>query len=750
MPTLAATSSVAAASRTSEYPWKDGDAFFYSIIYQFEDGSYSAPIIPRQKNATLTSGYGWFVAGTVGGGNYYKSINWTNLPKPPAGWTATVLLRTRKMTFAAVTDAVTVDPSDLRVCGVIRDKTQTEFVDVLADDDGLLLNEDVVRFDTIVPPRARYIGTGDNRCIVGYTLPNQLAIQLTIAGYSTDWNANLDEAETSISGSVSACYRVTSAGLEVGLCSGGTATSTLIDWATYTTLQDVVDKVNSLNAASTYGQWRANLAPGVDPTAKSSGLCPTVQDVAACTGSGTTLTSANSFAAVPVGAKCYAAAGMTAGTYVVSKQSATSITLSAACTTAAAAVTFYADCGDEACVATAGSKGWIRVFGPSYPPGFVYFKRSALSGYDRPAKDRLYFTSSSPGAASTGVSLAPNLWVASNRRDGVNNPGQVMGIVDIQGAAVIAYRKRIALFINERGSNTAEDFDCRVQTINDSRGCVSPWSVVSVNGCAVYATNVGLVATDKSKREILLTADEYQPIRAKGNMAYEFPKCVATAAADSPDCWMAGAQWGNRLVYAYRLSASSYGFSVYDFSLGTDASGLESLANPDSRRPYGWSATCRMQSGASTAMGPRALGAVSASDGLRLYGAINDNNGAADGRVDQLFTGSDDNSFAVSASLVSKTVIASQGTRLSAQNMTVLSKMTATPGSVTVTRASGSTSSYTLSDATGADYKRDEIELTQAARSPAYLCTVQLDDTGATVGGLLWRVDVDVEVLPTV
>ena len=150
-------------------------------------------------------------------------------------------------------------------------------------------------------------------------------------------------------------------------------------------------------------------------------------------------------------------------------------------------------------------------------------------------------------------------------------------------------------------------------------------------------------------------------------------------------------------------------------------------------------------------MGPRALGAVSASDGLRLYGAINDNYGAADGRVDQLFTGAaDDNSFAVSASLVSKTVVASQGTRLSAQNMTVLSKMTATPGSVTVTRASGSTSSYTLSDATGADYKRDEIELTQAARSPAYLCTVQLDDTGATVGGLLWRVDVDVEVLPVV
>ena len=758
MPTLATGTSVAAAGLaaaggTAVYPWAEGDSFYYSVIFQFEDGSYSAPVIPRSPNATLTSGYGWKVLGTPAAtpANYYKTVEWTNIPIGPAGTTARVLLRTRKQAQTSATGLVTVDISDLRVCGVLKNNTQKSFSDSLADDDGLLLNEDVVRFDTIVPPRARYIGTGDNRCLVGYTLPNPCAIQLTIAGISADYDMNLDESATGISGTTSALYRVTASALELIVASAGAALATTsIALSSTKTLQEVVDEVNATVRDATHGQFRAQLCSGVDPTAASNGLCPTVQDVATCTATGTSLANGGvGFAAIPLGAKCYAAAGMTAGTYVVSK-TATTITLSAASTTAAATVTFYADCGDEACVTTAGSKGWIRVFGPSYPPGFVYFKRSAMAGYDRPAKDRLYFTSSSPGAASTGVSLAPNLWVASNRRDGVNSPGQVMGIVDIQGAAVIAYRKRIALFINERGSNTAEDFDCRVQTINDSRGCVSPWSVVSVNGCAVYATNVGLVATDKSKREILLTADEYQPIRAKGNMAFEFPKCVAAAASDSPDCWMAGAQWGNRLVYAYRLSASSYGFSVYDFSLGTDASGLESLANPDSRRPYGWSATCRMQSGASTAMGPRALGAVSASDGLRLYGAINDNNGAADGRVDQLFTGSDDNSFAVSASLVSKTVVASQGTRLSAQNMTVLSKMTATPGSVTVTRASGSTSAYTLTDATGSDYKRDEIELTQAARSPAEFCTVQLDDTGATVGGLLWRVDVEVEVLPTV
>lgn len=104
----------------------------------------------------------------------------------------------------------------------------------------------------------------------------------------------------------------------------------------------------------------------------------------------------------------------------------------------------------------------------------------------------------------------------------------------------------------------------------------------------------------------------------------------------------------------------------------------------------------------------------------------------------------------VIATLVSKVVVAGQNTRLSAQNMTVLSRMADALSAVTVTRASGSTSSYTLSDATGSDYKRDEIELTQAARSPAEICSLQVSDNDVTVGGLLWRVDVDVEVLPTV
>mgnify|MGYP000452704259 CR=1 FL=1 len=67
--------------------------------------------------------------------------------------------------------------------------------------------------------------------------------------------------------------------------------------------------------------------------------------------------------------------------------------------------------------------------------------------------------------------------------------------------------------------------------------------------------------------------------------------------------------------------------------------------------------------------------AVSASDGLRFYAALNDNNGTYDGRVDQLFTGSTDNGFTIATSLVTKVAVADPKTRVSAQNMTVLHKM---------------------------------------------------------------------------
>lgn len=761
MPTLTETTSTGA--KTTQYPWQEGTAFFYSVLYQFEDGSYSAPVIPRQPNATLTSGYGWKVLGSPGGTNWYKTVEWTGIPIGPSGTIARVLCRTRSMVMAAATTPVTVDISDLRVCGVLRNNTQTSYSDTLADDDGLFQDDDVVRFDTICPPRARYIGTGDNRVLVGYTLPNPLAIQIVVQQIGvTAFDQNLAEDSSATSAALGGAFSITGAGSTVDTLNlhstnaGAAVVSTVaIALGSSVSLQSVVDQINATARDATHVAFRAQLAPGADPTAASNGLARTAITSVSSTSaaSNALIVDDATYDAVPIGYYIYDSNGKVDGRYVTEKLGGASgskqLQLSSAGTVgSAAALVFYCDTGDNSCILN--GRGVVRCFGPA-TPSFIYFKRSALAGYDKPNKDRLYFTAGSPGAAATGVSIAPNLFVATNRRDGVNDPGQLMGFVDVQGAAVVAYRKRIGLFVNERGSNTGEDFDYRIQTINGSRGCISPWSLVSVNGCAVYATNVGLVATDKSKREIGLTADVYEPIRGRGEMSYEFPQCVAAAAADSGNCWMSGAAWGNRLVYSYRTAADSFAFSVYDFSLGTDSLGLESLANPDSRAAYGWSSPCFVEYTDVGEVGPRAMGAVSTANGLMFYGAFNDNAGTNDGRVVQLFKSgaTTDDGATLFGAVYGRVVLAGAGTVFSARNVTVLSKIPYSGTQLRVLRASTDPASITLASSGSADYSMQQSELPQTARSPGPLCSVYLNDFQSGEGGLLWRVDVELEVLPT-
>ena len=54
----------------------------------------------------------------------------------------------------------------------------------------------------------------------------------------------------------------------------------------------------------------------------------------------------------------------------------------------------------------------------------IYFKRSALAGYDKPDKQSVFYTMASPGAAQTGSSLAPNSFLSGNKLVGHSSPRQ--------------------------------------------------------------------------------------------------------------------------------------------------------------------------------------------------------------------------------------------------------------------------------------------------------------------------------------
>jgi len=193
-----------ASTTTGNNTWVDGDTFFYSVLFQFEDGSYSAPFIPRQINSTLTNGLGYHTVGTPtssSSAHSYAYVDWNDIPIGPYGTIARVLLRTPKQTRTSASDLVTVTPLDLRIITIINNNRDTFYRDFAGDDNALIEDTDVVRIDHVLPRRARYIGTGDQRAVVSYTLPNQSAIMLaplnetdTVSppNYAYDHNLNDD------------------------------------------------------------------------------------------------------------------------------------------------------------------------------------------------------------------------------------------------------------------------------------------------------------------------------------------------------------------------------------------------------------------------------------------------------------------------------------------------------------------------------------------------------------------------------
>jgi len=675
-PLAAVTNSSGDSGNTS---WSDGDTFYISVAFQFEDGSYSLPFIPRATNTILTSGNGLVTAGTIGGTKKYLSMTYTNVPRGPQGTVARLILRSEKQTRTATTDNITVSPLDLRVIGVLRNNTQTTYVDYAGNDSSLLEDDDVVRFDYMLPRRARYIGTGDQRAIIGYTLPNTGAIMLApvSSNSATTYEFNTaDDAGAIFSSSHAYYVRITSTDLELRCANESSARDTtavtgntkLFSLATYDTVEKLVDAINTTVIADVCNMWKAQLAPGIDPTMPTASLTKTTMDIACTTADGqVAVSSAALFGPVGVGMKV-AGTSITAGTYVVSKASASSLTLSTAAANpgaGAVTLTFYQSTGDADAV-TGATYGYMRAFNPAWPL-LLHMKPSAFPDYATPDKTSIYFTVSSPGAATAGVSLAPNNFVVGNRRithssPRSNMPRCCMGIVDIEGAAIVAFNDGIHMFANQRGANTGDDFDYRMFSVNDTRGCISYLGLTSGNGWAAYPTTQGIVVTDKNRREFVISGDIFNSSDNTGDLAYEIKKSAAAASGDLDDQYFSMAVMGSRLQAAVRTdpavnSGSAEGRILsYDFSPGVDASGVEELLNPETKVAYIWHppAIYNIATGATPIS---AMGSIRNATGRFDYIAYDTNFGTYDGRIDQINIQASDNTqqyivYAVTAPVV--------------------------------------------------------------------------------------------------
>lgn len=645
MPPLWGPTATAGSTTTNpkEVVYKEGDAGFFSVLFRYRDGSYSAPYLPTRSEV--------FVLGTPGGTTSYKSVELTNIPVGGPDVVARLILATEFVTLTATAGAVlTIEPGALRVIGLLDDNTRTSFSVTLRNPDEIPNNADIVRVDMTCPRRAAHLGTGDQRAIIGRTLPNQIAIQIAPASVNAAYDLNFPDDNTGLYGATRFVLRLTSTNLELFKTTGtGNAQDFVapgnglqLSLATYDTLQKLVDAVNATTTADLCGGWRAGVCPGVDPSKSSALLLPTTSSVAGCTtATSTTLTTSNSFADVAIGA-LVSGTDIPAGTYVKSKESATSITLSQAATgsTGGLTITFSFDLGDDYIMAST-ERGYMRCFGGSYR-GFLYFKRSALPGYDRIDDNAVHFTLSSPGAAATGVSLAPRCWPADNKRSGPSSYGAFMGFADLEGMALCAWRNGLDMLVNVRGVNTGEDFDVRRMTVNRTEGCISWQSLASADGAAFYLTESGLKVTDKNRLEAVISQDIFDPTRRIGDLAEGVADCAESSTAGTDDMPVCCRVLGHRLA----LVASGR-VLLYDFSAGLAASGLDAVVERASQRPYGWSPPSQFFSGldgaAPTELVLSIIGSVDTSSGTRVIGASDSNAGTGDGRLEALYEGDSDN-----------------------------------------------------------------------------------------------------------
>ena len=676
--------------------WHEGDKFYVSVAYLYDDGSVSMPIIPRDRNDYVNlalngnhTGFGLVSLARSGAPSTdrYYDLTWTTIPIGPKGVVGRYLLRSPKLNgtvesdgSTAATEGTEPSPLDLRICGFIGNNTDTSWRDPNGNDLSLTTDPLLVRFDHIMQPPARYISTCDNRAVVGYTKPNPVAIYLAPNVNVIDTDATIDNVDYSytLSGGTLTLYK-----------DAGSTTITNIGTKS---VQRVVDEINNTVGGGGGGKWWAAVAPGADAAA----LCDNTA-TAAANGNLTSITGATDYA------------------------------------------------GDDA--------GRVRCFAPSFP-GCIFFSTTYLANFPT-QKRRIFFTMGGAGMpANAGASFA-----AGNFRTAPESWGDYMGSAPLANGAVMCFSKAIGVLQNRRGGTTGADEDYRLYDLNVGRGCIAYDSIVEFNGAVGYLTTDGFVVTD-GKEEVVISGDVWNPGTQTGEWAYEIGQCAEAAASDTDIARFSAKVMGGKLYVAFRLHNSGTGrtlatdahpnyWMVYDFTGSMQYSGLRGVLRQDGT-PWGWSTPLTVARSA----GP--MCEVVTSSGVVRFMADEDSTGQdSNGRIYQIETGVTDAGTDYNCKLWTCRDLSEHLRKKAAQELISVHKKswTAPETGTTITLyrdGLGTTSdaSITLPSTSSANFETLVLPLPMAARAPAksheYLIT---DDGSSTDPTHTWGFEADLLLL---
>lgn len=674
----------------SNETWEEGDSFFASACFVFEDGTWGPPFIPSPAGGSAVTGgfndnYGLVTLHTGSPGAKRQYIPWRNIAQPPPGCTHTAILRTPKVNVDKIPNsipALTTEEGTLNL-GIVAliPKGVTSYNDYGGNDAGLLFDPERVRADHISPPRARYIGAFDGRVCLGYTLPSPQLIYLAHTG-TTNPNDNTDDDDATLG--TTQYYILVSAGtlyLRKSTSAFPSAPTSNTITLSGKTLQELVTAINATTVSSTTGEWRAQLAPGV---------------VGSLPASTTIMATAN-----------------------------------------AGGVDAYGDDG----LTNDGTKGNMRSFAQGYPAVLHWDQADIVTSYPAPDREGFWFTRGAPQSAAVGVTSAPNFWVAGNYRKPPEHSGTLQGFAPLDNGMVVFYSEKVWLFRNTISNRSGRDEDYYFALLSDD-GCIAWDSIVSFNNAVGWLTRKGYkVSGGQPGDERLITNAIYDPTEDVGDLAYEIAKCIASTAADTDDARFHAHRFGHALSIKYRSSssASTPDFEhEYDFSEGAQSGGLAELLRPDGT-PFGWSAPFRRPG--------EAMGEYRNSTGIVKLQAVEE------GRIDQIETGFQDNGVNISTVLYTRMDDQGEIRRRKRERRFAL-KFKNPPGhGMIVThsrdRNRDSATVYTMQHTGSQDVATEVKRIKLAGQAPGRVSEYKISGTRSNVAAEVWMLERELKVLDT-
>lgn len=392
-------------------------------------------------------------------------------------------------------------------------------------------------------------------------------------------------------------------------------------------------------------QWGAGVAPGADRFEQADNLMLTRATVIADYDTAFARFELNTVADaayITPGMGVYGT-GWTAGTTVLAVDTATGyVTTSAHPTSTAIGIRMYVafDTGDTASGIDA---GFVRTFGNCFPC-VMYWGKEYLDRFEPDRQDTM-FTAATPGYAQDGV----NTWLYRNHRGAPTGFGAFMGFADVGPLEVHFYARARMLLYNPRTGLTHADEDYAKITSSWTRGCRSPYAICAGNGWVIYLSDEGLFAVSVQPGmvggEVLISRDLYdvgRPVGQRGSLEYAIKACIAASESDT-DGYALHANVVGGVLYVNYWSSATAGYPDrqvrYDFSEGSGRTGLQEVLRADGT-PYPWSAPLSLRVSCSAKM-------AQADGSEHHFAAMDSNAGTADGRVQEIDTGTEDDGVQV-------------------------------------------------------------------------------------------------------